>query len=642
MSLATAEAFRIFYNEGLKPDPILTLSEWADNYRILSQVSSAEPGRWNTNRTPYLREIMDNLSNISPYNEIYFMKGAQIGGTEVGNNWTGYIIDHVPGPIMSVMPRVDDAKKNSKIRLQPLIDSCERLKSKVKDARSRDSGNTLLQKDFPGGTILLTGANSAAGLRSMPVRYLFLDEMDAYPGDVEGEGDPVDLAKKRTDTFSGKRKIFGVSTPTIENRSKIENAYNKTDQRKYYVPCPDCGEHQVLVWSQMKWEDNDHNTAYYECEHCQYHIKNWQKTDMLKNGEWRSTSESVDPTVIGYHLSGLYSPVGWLSWEQCVKQWIEANNPRNIEKLKTFVNTVLGETWADKGDAPEWEKIFKRRESYETNTIPNGVCFLTAGVDIQDDRIECEIVGWGRGKRSWSIDYRIFEGDTSSIDNEPWQELQDTLAEVWTAENGVDLEIKRMAVDSGYRTQTVYSWVRQFSVNKVFAIKGSDNQSVTLNQGTLVDIRKKKRRIKNATKLFTVGVSGLKSELYGWLKQDAPDPELEPDKVEPFGFCHFPEYNEEHFKRLTSETLETKFVKGKKKYEWVANGRNEQLDCRIYARAAASMFGMDRFKDAKWSQLEAEAGVMQPTKPRQKDENVQKSKSKRPRVTIKRRKSTFT
>ena len=642
MSLGPADACRIFYNEGLKPDPILTVSEWADKYRILSQVSSAEPGQWNTNRTPYLREIMDNLSAVSPITEIVLMKGAQIGGTEVGNNWIGYIIDHVPGPIMSVMPRVDDAKKNSKIRLQPLIDSCDRLKAKVKDSRSRDSGNTILQKDFPGGTILMTGANSAAGLRSMPVRYLFLDEEDAYPGDVEGEGDPIDLAKKRTDTFSSKKKIFHCSTPTVEDRSKIEANYNKTDQRKYYVPCPSCGEKQWLQWQQLKWVDNDPETTYYECEHCEYRIQNWQKTKMLRDGEWRATSESKNAKLVGYHLSGLYSPVGWLSWQECVRQWLDANNPRNIEKLKTFVNTVLGETWKDKGEAPDWAKIYKRCELYEFNSVPNGVCFLTAGVDIQADRIECEIVGWGRSKRSWSIDYRIFEGDTSSLDNEPWLQLEDLLGEVWTTENKIDLEIKRMAVDSGYNTQTVYSWVRKFSIHKVIAIKGSDLQHVILNSGTLVDIRKKgKRRIKNALKLFTVGVSILKQELYGWLRQELPDPEIEAeaDKPEPYGFCHFPQYNEEHFKRLTSETLETKWHKGKKKYEWVANGRNEQLDCRVYARAAASFFGMDRFKDAKWTQLEAETGVISA---RQDDKTMQKSKKKRPRVTIKRRKSTFT
>lgn len=637
MSLAAPEVYTNFLFEGLKPDPILTVSEWADRHRILSQVSSAEPGQWSTDRVPYMREIMDNLSTVSPIQEVVLMKGAQTGGTESGNNWIGYIIDHVPGPTMSVMPRVDDAKKNSKIRLQPLIESCERLRAKVKDPRARDSGNTLLQKDFPGGTILLTGANSGAGLRSMPVRYLFLDEVDAYPGDVDGEGDPIDLAKKRTDTFSSKKKIFYVSTPTIEGRSKIEALYNRTDQRKYFVPCPSCAHKQWLKWGNLKWEKGQPETVFYECEECSYKIKNWQKTKMLIKGEWRPTSEATNSKVVGYHLSGLYSPVGWLDWEDCARQWEEANNPRNIEKLKTFINTVLGETWKDKGEAPDWQKVYRRREKYKTNSIPNHVCFLTAGVDIQADRIEVEVVGWGRNKVSWSIDYRVFEGDTSRIDSEPWLALGELVGEIWTKENGIEMEIKRMAVDSGYNTSVVYSWVRQFSLARVFAVKGSDFQDVILNQGNFVDIKKGRKRVRHATKVFTIGVSTLKQEFYGWLRQ-----EIDEEMGEPYGYCHFPEYDQEHFKRLTSETLETKWVKGRKKYEWVANGRNEQLDCRIYARAAASFLGMDRFNDAKWTQLELDTRVVYDTESGgQVEKNMQKFEKRRPKVKIKRRKSTF-
>lgn len=644
MSLAEPNQYVDFFAEGLKPDPILTVSQWADKHRYLSQVSAAEPGRWRTARTPYLKEIMDNLSSTSPIQEIVYQKGTQVGGTECGNNWTGYIIDHVPGPMMWVLPRVEDAKKNSKIRLAPLIESSERLREKVKDSRAKDSGNTILQKEFPGGMLNLTGANSGAGLRSMPIRYIFFDECDAYPDDVSGEGDPMEVAKKRTDTFAGKKKILYVSTPTVEGRSKIENKYQQTDQRKYYMPCPECGHKQWLQWDRFHWEKGKPETVHYLCENekCNREIRNWEKTKMLAGGEWRATSESKNPKMIGYHLSGLYSPVGWLTWEDCVRQWEEAHYPaRNLEKLKTFVNTVLGETWKDKGEAPEWEKLHKRREDYKIGTVPNGVCFLTAGVDIQADRIEVEVVGWGRRKNSWSIDYRIFHGDTSSIETEPWIELQSLLSEIWETPSGAELEIKRMAVDSGWNTSNVYSWVKKFPISKVFAIKGKDTQSIILNQGTLVDIKKGKRRIRNATKVFTVGVSTLKQELYGWLKQEPP----EEDELEPYGFCHFPEYDEEHFKRLTSETLETKWVKGHKKYEWVANGRNEQLDCRVYARAAAAFFGLDRFKAGKWDQLETEAGYVPETTPEQNtgqtDENLQKSTKRRKKVTIKRRKSKY-
>lgn len=635
--LANADFYAKAYFEALEPEPILYVSEWADKYRVLVDESSAEPGPWSTKRTPYLKEIMDSLSATSLYQEVVFMKGSQVGGTECGNNWLGYIIDHAPGPTMLVMPRVEDAKKTSKLRIDPLINSSERLKSKVKEARSRDSGNTMLQKDFPGGTLLLVGGNSAAGVKSTAVKNIVFDEEDEYAGDVQGQGDIVALAKKRANTFASKKKFFHISTPTVEGRSRIENNFNRTDQRYYYVPCPECGHMQTLQFNRLKWEKGKYDTVCYECEECSYKIKNWQKTKMLERGEWRATSEGETEKIIGFHLSALYSPVGWYSWEECASEWDTANNPRNIELLTTFINTVLGESWMDKGDAPEWEKIYNRRDTYELNSIPEGVCFLTAGVDVQADRIECEIVGWGRGKRSWSIDYRIFEGDTSSIDNGPWLELQDLLGEVWTAPNGVDMEIKKMAVDSGYQTQTVYSWVRQFPLSKVFAIKGSAHQQVTLNQGTSVDVKIGRRRIRKALKLYTVGVSTLKRELYGWLKQDLPDPKTEPDKQVPFGFCRFPQYDPEHFKRLTSETLETKFVKGRKTYEWVADGRNEQLDCRVYARAAASFHGMDRFKDHKWDALEREVGLVNE---RQDDETVQKSEKRKRRVTIKRRKST--
>lgn len=646
MSLCSPDTLNEAYAEGIKPDPILTVSQWADEHRMLSSVSSAEPGRWSTDRTPFLREIMDNLSITSPYTEVVFQKGTQIGGTECGNNFTGYVIDYAPGPMLSVMPRVEDAKKNSKIRLAPLIESCPRLRGKVKEQKARDSGNTLLLKEFPGGLIALAGANSAAGLRSMPVRYLFLDEEDAYPGDVEGEGDPIDLAKKRTDTFAGKKKVFHVSTPTIEGQSKIESNYLRTDQRKYYVPCPDCGHYQVLNWGQIKWDKTENGqieNVHYECEECSYKIRNWEKTKMLARGEWRATSESTDSCLIGYHLSGLYSPVGWFSWEDAVKQWEAAHYPvKDIEKLKTFINTVLGETWKDKGEAPDWEKLYRRRENYELNSIPNGVCTITAGVDVQGDRLEVEIVGWGRYKRSWSIDYRVFHGDTSSIKNRPWIELQSLLSELWTTPNGSDLGIKLMAIDSSWNTQVVYSWVRQFPISKVIAIKGSDTQSTTISNGKPVDIKLKgKKKIRNALKLFTVGVSILKQELYGWLKQDAP---LE-NENDPYGFCHFPEYDQEHFKRLTSETLEVTFVKGRKKYQWVANGRNEQLDCRVYARAAASAIGIDRWKDAKWTRLEAEVGVtskqIEEEKTDENDNKVQNKPKKRKKTKIKRRKSSF-
>lgn len=267
---------------GLKPDPLLSVSEWADQSRILSQTASSEPGRWRTDRTPYLREIMDSLSPSHPTEKVVFMKGAQIGGTEAGNNWVGYMIDQAPGPMLVVQPTVEMGKRWSKGRLAPLIEDTPCLKGKIKDPRSRDSGNTVQSKEFQGGIVVVTGANSAVGLRSMPVRYLFLDEVDAYPGDADGEGDPVSLAIQRTATFA-RRKIFLVSTPTIQGLSRIEMEYAHSDQRKFYVPCPHCHEMQTLIWSQIHFDDE--KGAYYSCISCNKRMDEFAKTEMLKQGK---------------------------------------------------------------------------------------------------------------------------------------------------------------------------------------------------------------------------------------------------------------------------------------------------------------------------------------------------------------------
>ncbi|MDR0363508.1 MAG: phage terminase large subunit family protein, partial [Bacteroidales bacterium] len=231
------------YHGGLRPDSILLVSDWSDANRVLSQTASSEPGKFRTERTPYLKEIMDALSPSSSVEKVVFMKGSQIGGTEAGNNWIGYVIDQAPGPMLVVQPTVEMGKRWSKGRLAPLIEDSPCLRGKVRDPRSRDSGNTVQSKEFPGGIVVITGANSAVGLRSMPVRYLFLDEVDAYPPDADSEGDPLTLAIQRTSTFA-RRKIFIVSTPTIQGVSRIEKEFNETDQRYYFVPCPHCGSFQ--------------------------------------------------------------------------------------------------------------------------------------------------------------------------------------------------------------------------------------------------------------------------------------------------------------------------------------------------------------------------------------------------------------
>jgi phage terminase large subunit GpA-like protein len=270
------------YHAGLCPDSILLVSDWADANRILSQTASSEPGKFRTERTPYLKEIMDALSPSSPVEKVVFMKGSQIGGTEAGNNWIGYVIDQAPGPMLVVQPTDEMGKRWSKGRLAPLIEDTLCLRGKVKDPRSRDSGNTVQSKEFPGGIVVITGANSAVGLRSMPVRYLFLDEIDAYPPDADSEGDPLTLAIQRTSTFA-RKKIFIVSTPTIQGLSRIEKEFNETDRRYFFVPCPHCGFFQILKWENIHY-DTDPLQAVYRCESCKEDIHNHHKTEMLSEG----------------------------------------------------------------------------------------------------------------------------------------------------------------------------------------------------------------------------------------------------------------------------------------------------------------------------------------------------------------------
>ena len=591
-----ADAFAIYnegFNAGLKPDPLMNISEWADKYRLLSQKASAEPGKWRTSRTPYLKEIMDCLSPYSGIEKVVFMKGAQIGGTEVGNNFLGYIVHLSPGPVLLVMPTVDGAKRTSKTRIEPMFEAIPELKGVISDRRSKDASNTTLMKEFQGGVLVLTGANSAIGLRSMPVRYIFLDEIDAYKGDVEGEGDPVNLAIKRTSTFN-RRKIFMVSTPTIQGVSRIEYEYEQSDQRHYMVPCPYCNKRQSLKWKQIHFENDDPATATYICEHCGAIIEEHLKTWMLENGIWEKTNPKS--IVAGFHLSSLYSPVGWFSWADAVKQFLDAKNKDNL--LKVWVNTVLGETWLEKGEAPEWQILFDKREDYQQEIVPSGGLFLTAGADVQKDRIECEVVAWGRNKESWSVGYFIINGDTAR--EEVWNELSEFSKRYFEHSSGVMLPISRFAIDSGFATQQVYNWVRKQPINFAMAIKGTDSGVTPLGLPTRVDLNINGKRLRRGAKVWSVGTSILKSELYQFLRLTQNE-----DESYPAGYCHFPKYGSEYFKQLTAEQLVTKMVRGYQKREWQkTRERNEALDCRVYARAASISFGIEQFTETKWRNLE--------------------------------------
>ncbi len=619
--MSCENCYRDGFLDGFKPDPILTVSEWSDRYRMLSQRASAEPGPWRTERTPYLKEIMDSLSATSPIQSVTFIKGAQLGGTEAGSNWIGYLIDHAPGPVLAVQPTVEMAKRNSKQRIDPLIQESPRLREKVKSPRARDSGNTILTKEFPGGLLVMTGANSAVGLRSLPARYLFLDEIDAYPGDVDGEGDPVSLAEARARTFA-RRKIFKVSTPTIEGRSRIQSFYDESDQRKYEVPCPRCGHYQELLWERIRWDKGNPQSVVYVCAGCEQPIQEQHKTKMLHVGRWVAQNQNCrNKKNIGFHLNSLYSPVGWFSWVDAVELFEKAKD--NPDRLRSFVNTVLGQTWKEKGDAPEWRRLFEKRETYDFNQVPVGGLFLTAGVDVQKDRLECEIVAWGEDKQSWSIDYRVVNGDTS--EDHPWNELFEFLNEHFPCKNGDSLPIRLMAIDSGYNTQVVYNHVRKHPINRVIAVKGFDSLQTIIGPPSTVDVDSKGRKIRRGVRVWKVGTSVAKTELYGWLRLDKPTTE---EEIYPSGYCHFPEYDEHYFKMLTAEQLMLRVTRnGGRRFEWEKiRERNEALDCRTYARAAAAIVGLDRFNKTQWENLKRPIEIQRPL-PQTEPENKSKQRS---------------
>lgn len=577
------------HKAGIRPDPQLTVSEWADAHRVLPQRASSEPGPWRTSRTPYLHEIMDNLSPSSDVETVVLMKGAQIGGTEAGNNWLGFIIHHTPGPSLFVQPTVEMAKRTSKQRMAPMIEACPALKERIRDPRSRDSGNTTLSKEFPGGILVITGANSAVGLRSMPVRYLFLDEVDGYDQDVDGEGDPVELAIKRTATFARNRKVFICSTPTVCGISRVERAFEHSDQRFYNVPCPACGLMQPILWRAIKWPKDQPEQAALECEGCGVLIPEHRKTWLLKNGQW-VPSAAGDGRTAGYHLSALYSPLGWYSWAQAATDFLKAKNG-GAEVLKTWTNTVLGETWDESGETVDDNMLLARREVYPAE-VPADALVLVAGVDVQDDRLEMAVYGYGKGEEAWAIDYRILWGDPGRKDI--WNRLDDILMRgSYRWERGGQLRVAASCIDSGgHFTQAVYEYVKPRQAHRIYAIKGMSGAGRPIIASPS---RKRTGRHPRPVKLFPVGVDSAKGLIYSRLRLSDHGP----------GFIHFPmsaSFSEEFFSQLTAEKLVTRYVKGFPKREWVkVHSRNEALDCTVYALAA--LYNLN----PKWDVMESHA-----------------------------------
>ena len=493
---------------------------------------------------------------------IVVMTSSQVGKTEILLNAIGYYIDQDPSPMMCVQPTLQMGQSFSKDRLAAMIRDTDKIRDCVKDARSRDSGNTTMHKKFAGGHISIVGSNSASGLASRPIRILLMDEVDRYEASAGAEGSPVSLAIARTKTFSN-RKIFLCSTPTIKGLSAIETAFEESDKRYYEVPCPECDHYQVLKWKNVVWDDDKPETASYACEDCGSVIDESKKQWMLKHGRWTPTAESSN--TAGFHISELYSV--WSKWTDMATNFLEAK--KQPEMLKTWINTALGESWEEQGDAVEYESLLERRLNYDHTTIPEDVLIITAGCDVQKDRIEVQTVGWGKQYEAWVIDYKIFWGDPNA--QNVWSDLDAYLKKRFKTESERMIPISCCTIDSGgHHTNMVYHFTKPRQSRRIFAIKGLSQAGKPIaNRPTFVG--------KNKAVLYGVGTDSAKEAIFARLSCEPEDSTLH--------FCL--DLDEEYFKQLTAEKRVTKFVRGKKSLVWKQiRPRNEALDTLVYNFAA--------------------------------------------------------
>jgi phage terminase large subunit GpA-like protein len=576
------------FDAALRPDPALLPSEWADAHRILSSVESGEPGRWRTDRTPYLREILDRLAPTDPTERVVVMKGSQVGGTEVSLNWVGYCIACSPGPILAVQPTVEMGKRWSKGRLAPMIASTPALSQLVAPARERDSGNTLAVKEFSGGVLVITGANSAVGLRSMPVQRLILDEVDAYPDDADDEGDPVDLAVKRTSTFASRRKILMISTPTIKGGSRIERAFLDSDQRRFWVPCPACGEFRVIRWADIRWPEGEPRAAKWHCPSCGYEAGNHEKTAMLVRGEWRPTAPG-DGKTAGYHLPSLLAPHGWDSWGDIAAEFAESR--KDPARLKVWVNTRLGETWEEQGDELGSGSLTGRIVPDWGEQIPTEVQTITTGTDVQENRVETITIGWGAGWEWWVLDYAVILSDP--LDKDTWLRHDQLIRREWQTADGRRLRAAASCVDSGHRFQQVLEYCQPRRKAGVFAVKGLPGKGPIWDR----KIRRSAKAGGRAT-FHAVHVDVAKDDLYAMLRAESGPRSLHvPVRI----LQQVPDFEAQ----LTAERRVRKVDRhGRTVTSWKLKSegrRNEVLDACVYALAAAHSLSLSglRFHETR-------------------------------------------
>ncbi|MBO3274137.1 phage terminase large subunit family protein [Pseudomonas schmalbachii] len=601
----------------LRPPPSLNLWEWADEYRYLSPEASSKPGRWKTSMVEVARGPMEAVTDPTVHT-VTMMCCTQLLKTELILNTIGYYAHQDPAPMVVMLPTVHMGETFSKDRIDPMFRDSPKLRGILPPKRARDGGNTLLHKQFPGGHLTIVGANAPGDLAMRPVRIVLCDEIDKYPGSAGDEGDPPTLLGERAATFWNWKQILTCSPtlePTPDGRgSRIAISYAQSDMRIFVPACPHCGERNEMLWSSVRWPEGRPQEALYHCPSCEQPWSELERRRAIKaarhlpNYGWIATAPFEGHA--GFKVSKLASP--WEPVSKLAKKFVKAQ--RSQELLKVFINTQLAETWKDKGEAPDWQRLYNRREDYPRNVVPAGGLLLFAGVDVQRGSgkdggwLDVLVLAEGRNRERWVIDHRQFLGDTSdeNAKDSPWRKLDAMLEEVWPhAHAGVCMQISALGIDSGDQTAVVYRWAQRHSSMRVRVLKGA-NMAVLVGAAKPVQSDRQGKKSRRGVKLFMVGQNLIKAELYADLRRELPGP----DDPMPTGFLHFPQLDDEFFRQLTGEQLVSRLVKGRLVSAWEPTRlRVEALDDAVYARAAAYLHGVDRYTEEHWLAVEESLGI---------------------------------
>lgn len=555
------------------PPPKLKISAWADRFLYLPSESASEPGKFYCDRFPWEREVLDAPLD-SAVADIILRWGKQLGKSQILQAVAAYFAHWEPSPVILKLPSKVAAEQNSRERLDPLIKATPVLRALMGDARGRNSDQTILLKKYPGGFWACIGANSSTDLRRRPARVILQDEVDDDEVDVNNQGDPIALADGRAETFSNSVHIKA-STPTIVGSSRIDALFAQTDQCHWFSPCPKCGTFQTLAReTHLKWNPRDIREAWLECNNpvCRAQLDDSQRIAAVYSGRWQATAPFAGRR--GYALGGIHRLIGLKKnhvsfLHEFVDQWIEAD--RSEETRKVFINNFDGLSYEAKTEKIEPDILVNRAEAYGPDSMPNGVLVLTAGLDVQPDRLEVEITGIGLGEESWGVAYGVFPGDP--LQQDVWDRADGFIDTERTCADGRKLKVVCIGVDSGHANDSAYSYVLRRR-RGAYALKGVGGFGLPL-----VSLPRKSSVTK--VKLWLVGSDTMKALIYSRLNLKQPGP----------GFCHFPispEFGADYFAGLTAEIVVTKWQAGRevKVFENPKRRRNEPLDTRQYSIAA--------------------------------------------------------